>query len=61
MSKDFWPIYVEWKQEWNQLQFENLIFVTDENLLIENIEEKISESNDMNIAKDMLSNIGVKI
>ena len=59
--KDVWNINFEWKQEWNNFDPNHLIFVTDENVLLDNIEKRIKESDyNVDLANEMLQQIGIK-
>jgi len=61
MNKDDWNINFEWKQEWNNFNPKHLVFVTNENVLIDNIEKRMKESNfNVDLATEMLSQIGIK-
>lgn len=56
-----WTINVDWKGYWNNSS-QTFIIVSDENLLIDNIEEQFQKSEDKtSIAEEMLTSIGVKI
>lgn len=61
MNEDDWSINFEWKQEWYGFNPKHLFFVTDENVLIDNIEKRMKESNfNVDLATEMLSQIGIK-
>lgn len=61
MKKYTWNVNSQWKQDWDNFNSKNLIFVTDENVLIDNIEKRM-ENSDFNtdLAVEMLDQIGVK-
>jgi hypothetical protein len=62
MNQDDWNLYCQWKQGWNNFNSDHLFFVTDENLLLDNIEKQLKASNyEVELAKSMLTNIGVKV
>jgi hypothetical protein len=51
--KSFWPISVEWNQEWDNFNKSDLIiFTTDGNAYVDDFE--------CSLAKSMLNSIGVK-
>jgi len=59
--KEVWNINFERKQEWNNFDPNHLIFVTDENALLDNIEKRMKESDyNVDLANEMLSQIGIK-
>lgn len=56
-----WTINVDWKGYWSSSS-QTFIIVSDENSLIDNIEEQFQKSEDKtSIAEEMLTSIGVKI
>ena len=58
---NFWTVNISFNQKWSNFEAQDLFFVTDENILIDNIENRLKESNyDVELAKDMLSDLGVK-
>lgn len=60
MNKDDWSINFEWKQGYG-FNPTHLFFVTDENVLIDNIEKRMKESNfNVDLATEMLRQIGIK-
>ena len=59
--EDTWSVNSEWKQEWNDFNSKHIFLVTDENVLIDNIEASMEKSNfNVDLAIEMLNQIGVK-
>ena len=58
---NFWTVNISFNQKWSNFESKEIFFVTDENILIDNIETRLKESNyDVELAKDMLRDLGVK-
>ena len=58
---NFWTVNISFNQKWTNFEAQDLFFVTDENILIDNIENRLKESNyDVELANEMLDQIGIK-
>jgi len=61
MNEDNWSINFDWNQKWKDFNSMQLFLVTDENVLIDNIENRMEKSNfNVDLATEMLNQIGIK-